>query len=169
MDTFKAIRTRRSVRSYTGQRVPEEIVTELLQAGMSSPSAGNQQPWQFIVVDDRKVLDALPTANPNVKMCKEAQLAILVCGDVTKEKYPGFWVQDCSAAVMNILLAAHARGLGAVWTGIYPIQERVDGFRRLFHLPETVFPLALIPMGYPAREVPCADRFQQDRVHRNCW
>lgn len=169
MNTIEAIRTRRSVRNYKGQKVPEEIVMELLHAAMSAPSAGNQQPWQFLVIDDRKVLDSLQNANPNAKMCKEAQLAILVCGDATKEKYPGFWVQDCSAAVMNLLLAAHDRGLGAVWTGIYPIQERVEGFRRLFKLPETIIPLALIPMGFPAKEVPQADRFQSARVHRNAW
>jgi nitroreductase len=169
MNTFEAVKTRRSVRNYQEQKVPEEIVMELLQAAMCGPSAGNQQPWQFIVIDDRKVLDSLLTANPNAKMCKEAQLAILVCGDLTKEKYPGFWVQDCSAAVMSILLVAHSRGLGAVWTGVYPIQERVDGFRRLLHLPDTVMPLALVPMGYPAKDLPHADRFQPDRVHRNRW
>src|SRR5512137_631213 len=99
MNTIETIRTRRSVRSYKDQKVPDEIVMELLQAAMCAPSAGNEQPWHFIVIDDRKVLDSLLTANPNAKMCKEAQLAILVCGDLKKEKYPGFWVQDCSAAV----------------------------------------------------------------------
>ena len=169
MNTFETIRTRRSVRSYKDQKIPDEIVMELLQAAMSAPSAGNEQPWQFIVIDDRQVLDSLLTANSNAKMCREAQLAILVCGDLKKEKYPGFWVQDCSAAVMNILLAAHARGLGAVWTGIHPIQERVEGFKRLFHLPEEIVPLALVPMGYPSKEVLVADRFQPERVHRNQW
>jgi len=169
MNTFETIRTRRSVRSYKDQKIPDEIVMELLQAAMSAPSAGNEQPWQFIVIDDRQVLDSLLIANSNAKMCKEAQLAILVCGDLKKEKYPGFWVQDCSAAVMNILLAAHARGLGAVWTGIHPIQERVEGFKRLFHLPEEIVPLALVPMGYPSKGALVADRFQPERVHRNQW
>lgn len=169
MDTIEAIRTRRSVRNYKGEKVPEAVVDDLLRAGMSAPSAGNEQPWHFVVIDDRKVLDSLITANPNAKMCREAQLAILVCGDTSREKYPGFWVQDCSAAVMCILLAAHDRGLGAVWTGVHPVKERVDGFRRLFGLPEAVIPLALIPMGFPAKEPAPVDRFDGGRVHRNAW
>jgi nitroreductase len=169
MNTLETIRNRRSVRNYKDQKIPEEIVMELLQAAMSAPSAGNEQPWQFIVIDDRKVLDSLMTANPNAKMCKEAQAAILVCGDTTKEKYPGFWVQDCSAAAQNILLAAHEKGIGSVWTGVYPIKERVEGFRKLLSLPENVIPFCLVPLGYPAKQAPQVDRFQKDRVHHNGW
>lgn len=169
MNTLEAIRTRRSVRSFTSKTVPKELIEELLHAGMSAPSAGNQQPWQFVVVDDRRILDAIMAVNPNAKMCKEAQAAVLVCGDTTKEKYPGFWVQDCSAAAQNILLAAHEKGLGAVWTGIYPIPERVSGFRALFKLPEHVIPLCLIPLGFPAKEAQPIDRYQKERVHQNGW
>jgi len=169
LNTIEAIRTRRSIRNYKSQPVPKDVVMEILAAAMSAPSAGNQQPWQFLVVDDRNLLDDIQNVNPNAKMCKEAQVAILVCGDMTKEKYPGFWVQDCSAATMNILLAAHEKGLGAVWTGIYPIQERVEGFRRLFKLPDHIVPLCLIPLGYPSKEMPVADRFLQERVHHNHW
>jgi nitroreductase len=149
--------------------VPKETIEELLRAAMSAPSAGNEQPWQFLVIDDRKKLDSITGVNPNAKMCKEAQAAILVCGDTTKEKYPGFWVQDCAAATQNILLAAHERGLGSVWTGIYPIPERVQGFRQLLEIPDTIIPFCLVPLGYPAKESPQVDRFQRDRVHYNSW
>jgi len=149
--------------------IPKETIEELLRAAMSAPSAGNEQPWQFLVIDDRKKLDSITGVNPNAKMCKEAQAAILVCGDTTKEKYPGFWVQDCAAATQNILLAAHERGLGSVWTGIYPIPERVQGFRQLLAIPDTIIPFCLVPLGYPAKESPQVDRFQRDRVHYNSW
>jgi nitroreductase len=169
MNTLEAISTRRSVRSFTSKPIAKEIVEELLRAAMSAPSAGNEQPWQFVVIDERKTLDRIIDVNPNAKMCKEAQAAILVCGDTTKEKYPGFWVQDCSAAAQNILLAAHDKGIGSVWTGIYPIEERVKGFRKLLSLPENVIPFCLIPLGYSAKQVAHVDRFQKDRVHHNVW
>jgi len=169
MNTLEAISTRRSVRSFTSKPIAKEIVEELLRAAMSAPSAGNEQPWQFVVMDDRRMLDRIIDVNPNAKMCKEAQAAILVCGDTSKEKYPGFWVQDCSAAAQNILLAAHDKGIGSVWTGVYPIEERVEGFRRLLGLPENVVPFCLVPLGYPAKQVPQVDRFQRDRVHHNGW
>jgi nitroreductase len=169
MNTLEAISTRRSVRSFTSKPIAKEIVEELLRAAMSAPSAGNEQPWQFVVIDERKKLDRITDANPNAKMCKEAQAAILVCGDTTKEKYPGFWVQDCSAAAQNILLAAHEKGIGSVWTGVYPIKERVEGFRKLLSLPENVIPFCLVPLGYPAKQAPQVDRFQKDRVHHNGW
>jgi nitroreductase len=169
MNTIEAIRTRRSIRHYTEKDISPELITELLQATMSAPSAGNGQPWQFVVVDDRSMLDQVPGISPYAAMCKQAKLAILVCGDTTKEKYPGFWVQDCSAAIMCMLLAAHEKGLGAVWTGAHPMPDRVIGLRRLFGLPENVIPLGLVVIGYPSRTVPPQDRYQADRVHHNKW
>jgi nitroreductase len=136
---------------------------------MSAPSAGNQQPWQFVVITDAQILDQVPTIHPYAAMAKGAPLAILVCGDRTLEKYPGYWVQDCSAAVQNLLLAAHGKGLGAVWTGIYPLSDRVAKFKELCLLPEQVIPLALVVIGYPAQTLAAEDRFRTDRVHRNTW
>ena len=149
--------------------IPKETIEELLRAAMSAPSAGNEQPWQFLVIDDRKKLDSITGVNPNAKMCKEAQAAILVCGDTTKEKYPGFWVQDCAAATQNILLAAHTLGLGAVWVGLYPIEDRVVAMRTLLGLPDRVVPLALVPLGYPAQPIPPENRFNAARIHREHW
>ncbi len=167
MDTLEAIHTRRSIRKYTDRPVPQELVTELLRAAMSAPSAVNSQPWVFIVIDDRKLLEEIPTFSPYAGMCREASLAILICGDTTQEKVPGYWVQDCSAATQNLLLAAHAVGLGAVWTGIYPMKDRIEGFRKAFGLPEHVIPLAFVPIGYPAQNPGPQDRYREEKVYHN--
>jgi len=161
--------TRRSIRKFKPGSVPESTIRLLLEAAMSAPSAGNEQPWRFVVIDDRKVLDEIPRIHPHTTMVKEAPMAILVCGDTTLEKCQGFWVQDCSAAVQNLLLAAHALGLGAVWTGFYPLQDRVDGMQKLLGLPRHVIPLALVPVGHPDQPSGRQERFREDRVHRNRW
>jgi nitroreductase len=144
-------------------------VEKLLRAAMMAPSAGNQQPWEFIVLTDRALLDEMPGIHPYCQMIRQAPVAVLVCGNVAREKHPGYWPQDCSAAITNLLLAAHALGLGAVWTGIYPRDERVQEFRAKFGLPEHVVPLALIPIGWPAETPPQPERHAPERVHRNTW
>jgi len=169
MNTFDAIFTRRSIRKYTDQTVPEELVTELLKAAMAAPSAGNEQAWQFIVIRDRAILDAIPLFHPYAAMLKCASVAIVVCGDLSREKFKGFWIQDCSAATQNILLAATARGLGAVWTALHPMEDRVAGMRRLLGLPAQIIPLSLVPLGYPAEHPGRADRFDAARVHNDRW
>jgi nitroreductase len=169
MDTMEAIRTRRSIRKFTDRPVERELVMELIEAAMYAPSAGNEQPWQFLVINDRALLDEVPHINPNAAMAREASVAILVCGDLTLEKFQGFWVQDCSAAAQNLLLAAHAKGLGAVWTGIYPMEDRVEKMRNLLGLPGHITPLALIPLGYPNKEATAESRFKKDRIRFNKW
>ncbi|MBU1003662.1 MAG: nitroreductase family protein [Proteobacteria bacterium] len=169
MDILEAIHTRRSIRKFTDQPVDKELVTQLLQAAMAAPSAGNAQPWHFVVIEDRPTLDRIPEFHPYAAMCRQAPLAILVCGDPTLEKYPGFWVQDCSAAVQNLLLAARGLGLGAVWTGIHPDQPRSTGMRNLLNLPEHIQPLALIPVGHPDQPSAAVDRFQPTRIHHDRW
>jgi nitroreductase len=163
------ILSRRSVRNYTGERVTDDQVTELLKAAMSAPSAGNQQPWSFVVVRNQEVLDRIPTVHPYAAMTPHASVVIAVCGDPTAPKYPDYWVQDCSAATENVLLAAHEMGLGAVWLGVYPNKERVEGIRQLLRLPERVIPLSLIAVGYPADSPPTADRFDASLVHYDHW
>lgn len=169
MDIQEAIFYRRSVRNYTDLPVSDEQVTGLLEAAMMAPSAGNAQPWQFIVVRDKERLSAIKEINQYAGMAAKAPVGILVCGDLSLEKYQGFWVQDCSAAVQNLLLAAHGEGLGAVWTGIYPLEDRVRGFRELFHLPKHVVPLAFIPIGQPAHQPKSASRYIQERIHKEQW
>lgn len=169
VDAIEAILSRRSIRRYTSQPVPEAAVRRLLEAAMSAPSAGNEQPWQFVVITDRRILDEIPAFHPYAEMLKEASVAILVCGDLRLERYRDHWVQDCSAATQNILLAAHASGLGAVWVGIYPTGDRVARIRKLLGLPSHVVPLCLVPLGYPAEQIPRAERYEASRVHQNRW
>ena len=167
METLKAILTRRSIRKYTGEPVSEEMIRKMLEAGMAAPSANNQQPWQFVVITDRKLLNAVPKFHEYAQMLKGAPCAILVCGeDPDKHLY---WQQDCAAAVQNILLAAHGLGLGAVWLGIYPREPRVKEMEKLLNLPGTVVPMALISIGHPAEDKPPANRFTEERTHRNQW
>jgi nitroreductase len=169
MDTLEAIHTRRSIRVYQNKPVAEETINKLLAAAMAAPSARNQQSWEFIVVTNRDVLDQISTINPNAQMAERSPLAILVCGNLQRETAPGYWVVDCAAAVQNILLCAHALGLGAVWTGTYPNEERMDGYTELFHLPEHVLPHTLVVIGYPAEQPPHQDRYQPARIHYNGW
>ncbi len=160
---------RRSVRRYTAQDVEEKDVRKLLEAGMSAPSAGNERPWHFLVIRDRRTLEGVMAFHPYPKMLKECAGAILVCGDPSLEKYPGFWVQDCSAATENILIMAVQLNLGAVWLGIYPIEERVSGLRDLVGVPDDVVPFSLIPYGHPAEERKLLDRYDGERVHHERW
>lgn len=169
MDAIEAILTRRSIRRFLNEPVSDEITETLLRAAMAAPSAGNQQPWQFVVIRDRAILDAISTAHPHAKMTAEAPLAIVVCGDTTLAKHEGFWVQDCAAAVQNLLLAAHASGLGAVWCGVHPNAEREEGLRQFLSLPEHIVPLALLVIGHPNEEKPPSERYDAARVHRDRW
>ena len=169
MDAIEAIMTRRSIRKYTKQPVADEIVGQLLQAGMAAPSAANEQPWHFVVIKDRSLLDEVPSFHVYSQMLKEATLAILVCEDPGLEITKGRGMLDCSAATENILLAAHALGLGAVWLGIYPVEERMNGMRKLLRIPSQIIPVALISIGYPDEKLRKEDRFKPERVHNNWW
>jgi nitroreductase len=163
------IHARRSIRTYTAEGVSEADVRELLEAAMAAPSAGNQQPWHFIVIRDRAVLDAVPAVHPHAGMAVHAPLAIVVCGDTSLETHKGYWMVDCSAATENLLLAVTAKGLGAVWCGIYPRPERIEGFTRLLGLPPHVIPLAFVPIGHPDEVKPPARRYKPERVHIDRW
>jgi len=165
MDALEAMLTRRSIRTYRDEPVSEEAIETLLRAAMAAPSAGNEQPWHFVVIRDRAVLDAIPSAHPHAQMAAGAPLAIVVCGDERLAKYEGFWVQDCAAATENLLLAAHASGLGAVWCGVYPSEERVAAVRGLLAVPEQITPFCLIVLGHPDESKGPGDRFDAARVH----
>ena len=164
-----AIFKRRSIRKYTNKEVTEETITELLKAGMAAPSAGNAQTWEFVVIDDDEILKKIPEIHNYANMVPDCSKAILVCGNKKLEKYDGFWPQDCSAATENILIAATDKGLGAVWLGIYPTEDRVDDFKELFDLPEHIIPFSMIPVGHPAEEKDKADRYKEEKVHYNKW
>lgn len=166
---YDNIMTRASVRSYTSQKVEAGKIDSLLHAGMAAPSAVNRQPWRFVVVQDTTTLHAIAETTPNARMAASAPLAIVVCGDMTvysddEQMLRQFWVQDASAATENILLAAHALGLGAVWTGIYPSEERCAAIGRLLRLPDTVTPLCTIVIGYPAEQPEVKDKWNTKNV-----
>lgn len=167
METLDAIFTRRSIRRYTNQTIPEEILQQLLQVGMFAPSANNTQPWHIVVLTDRDKLNRLAAALPYGKMLAQAPLGFVVCADTHLDEL--YWVQDCAAATQNILLAAHALGLGAVWIAVYPREERIKPVTELLALPKGVTPMCTIAMGYPAVTAPKANRYQESRVHYNTW
>ncbi len=167
MSIIDAIKTRRSIRQFTDQKVDETVLQHILAAAMHAPSAIDEQPWQFIVLDDRALMDAIPQFHPHAAMIAQAPVGVLICGDKRLFKLKDYWVQDCSAATQNMLLAAHALGLGAVWTGIYPSEERVQAFVNLLGLPDFLIPFALVPIGYPNETPPAKDPFKETRIHRN--
>ena len=134
---------------------------------MNAPSANNRQSWHFIVVDAREKLNAITEVHPYSQMLKQATLAIVVCGDTKVSE--SYWSQDCSAATENILLAARALGLGTVWLGVYPRDDRVTGVSKLFNLPKHITPLAVIAVGHPAEEKGRADRYDAAKIHKNGW
>lgn len=169
MEIIEGIITRRSIRKYTSQKISDEQVQVLLKAGMYAPSARNQQPWHFIVINKREILNKIAGIHPYAKMLTEVRLAILVCGDEALELSSGYWVVDCSAATQNILLAAHGLGLGSVWLGLHPREERKQAVRELFKLPANIQPLSLISIGYPNESKEIPDRFKPERIHFNFW
>ena len=169
---IETIMTRTSVRAFTDRPVEDEKIEQMLRAGMAAPTAVNKQPWAFVVVKSREQLDRLKEANPNARMLASAQLAIAVCGDMTKAiegPMQSFWIQDASAATENILLAAHALGLGAVWTGVYPNPERVAAVSEVLELPSYAVPLCVIPIGYPAESPEPKDKWKTENLHYEKW
>lgn len=170
-DTLNTIMTRTSIRNFTSQKVEEDKVEQLLRAGMAAPTAMNCQPWEFVVINDRELLDQLCDSLPSAKMLKEAQMAIIVCGNMQKAlegDMQSLWVQDASAASENILLAAHAMGLGAVWTGVFP-SDNVKIVRNTIKLPQHIVPLNVIPIGYPKGEYEPKNKWNTEKIHYNAW
>jgi len=166
---MNAIFKRRSVRSYTDRPVSGEDIHDLLHAGMSAPTANNARPWQFIVVNDKEILEKMPMDNYTLGV-KGAQAAIVVCGDTEKDVMKGALnVIDCSAATENILVEAADKGLGSVWYAAYPMEDRIKHIRELFSLPENIVPYAVLPIGWPEKETEVQDRFDAAMVHENRW
>ena len=158
------IAERKSVRKYLNKSVEEDKIDAMVKAGMAAPSGMDRCPWEFVVVTDREALDSMAAKLPYAKMLTNAPLAIVVCGDTTRSSY---WYLDCSAATQNVLLAAEALGLGAVWTAAYPYEDRIDVVRQNTGLPENIVPLCVIPIGYPDGPQKAKDKFDLQRVHRN--
>ncbi len=162
---------RRSIRLYTDAPVSEAVVQKLLEAAMAAPSAAAKDPWRFVVVRDRGTLSKIAEALPNGRMIAKAALGIVVCGEVpaAHDQQVGYLVQDCSAAIENLLLCAHILGLGACWLGVYPREQRMDALRNILALPAPVIPVGCISIGCPAETKPPRTRFEQDYVHFEKW
>lgn len=163
--------TRRSIRQYVDRDVPEEMIQDLLEAAMSAPSAVAKDPWHFIVLKKRESLNKLADILTHGQMLRQATAAFVVCGDIT-EAHGGlesYMLQDLSAAVENILLAANALGLGTCWLGVHPRPERMEGIRKLFALPRNIIPMCGVAIGWPKDPPPARTRFNPDKVHREGW
>ena len=163
--------TRRSVRRYSGEPVTDAEIRDLLEAAMAAPSACAKDPWHFVVVRGRAALDKLADALPNGPMLRQADAAIVVCGDLARahRNMESYLIQDCSAAVQNLLWAATTRGLGACWLGVHPNEERMTPIRRQFGIPDAILPFAAIALGRPAEFPEPRTRFRADVVHAGKW
>ncbi len=171
-ETLNTIFSRRSIRKYSDKKIEQSTIDLLIKAGLSAPSNVNKMDWEFIVIDDKEILERVANATLYGKMTKDAPLAIVVCGNLDRTlmgEGAEFWVQDCSAAAENILLAAHSLGLGAVWTGVYPTSDRIRNVSKAIgNIPLNIVPLALIPVGYPLEdEILVEKELPTDRVHYN--
>jgi nitroreductase len=163
------ILTRRSCRSFLPKKIEDEKIDYLLKAAFAAPTAKNIQPWHFIVITDRKILDEIPKFHPYSKMLYEAPLAICVCGESARDKFNGYWMQDCSAATENILLAANSMDLGSVWIGVYPREERIENLKKLLEIPDGITPLSLVAIGYTNEEKAPSERYKESRIHKEKW
>lgn len=162
------IMTRTSIRQYTNEPVSKADIETMLRAGMAAPTAVNKQPWHFVVVTDKAKLKAL--SGGRGRMLEQCAVAIVVCGDMEKAmpgKAKEYWIQDCSAATENILLAANALGLGAVWTGVYPMEDRMAAVSKAMKLPETIVPLCTIVIGHPVEQPKPKDKWKPENVSYN--
>ncbi len=162
---------RRSVRVYSPGEVSEAALTKLLEAAMASPSAMTKDPWRFVVVRDKQTLAKMTAALPGGKMLATAAAAIVVCGDLeaTLENQLSYLLQDCSACIENLLLCAHALGLGACWVGVHPAEDSLRQIKAVFSLPRSVIPVAAIALGHPGEQPEPRTRFNPAYVHWEKW
>ena len=165
--TLQTILNRKSVRTYTSQEITPDKIDQLLKAGMAAPSSRDRRPWHFIVISEKSVLEGLGDQLKNAAVLKSANKAIIVCGD--DQLSDNCWFLDCAAVTQNILLAAESMGIGAVWTAVYPYEDRAEVVNKAFDLPEHVHALAIIPLGYPQGEHITKDKYDDSRVHYNKW
>lgn len=172
LSALDVISTRTSIRAYQDRPVGADTVELLLRAAMAAPSARDRRPWAFVVVDDRALLRQLADSLPYAQSAAAAPMAVVVCGVLSESQgatNAGWWVQDAAAASENLLLAAHAVGLGAVWTGVYSYEDRVRAVRNVLGLPRHVVPLNVIPVGYPAENPAPKQKWDPAKVRRNGW
>lgn len=169
MDFSQAILTRSSIRKYTGEKIDEAQWDQIFRFAFAAPSAHNLQPWHFIRIDAEDQLGLIAGSHPYAKMVPEAGGAILVCGDSLIQKVEGFLVEDCSAAIQNMLTGINGLGLGGVWIGVYPVEQLITRMCKLFDLPSHIIPIGLIAVGHKQGSREPIDKFKPERIHRNTW
>lgn len=167
MSEYGALLKRRSIRKFKQERIPDDTVQRILTAGMAAPSAHNNQPWEFIIIRDKKMLSDLSRVCKYWKLLTEADIAIVVVANLSQYNLEprGFFIEDCSACTQNILIAAQGEGLGAVWLGCYPAEENMEGTRQLLGIPADIIPISLVACGVPAEEKPAHNEYYPGKVH----
>jgi len=169
MDGMKALLTRRSIRIFRSDPIEPEAIRSILEAAMHAPSAGNQQPWRFVLIQDRAALQSIAIEHPYASAVESCPMAVLVCAATRDLPHPDFWAVDCAAATENLMLAAHMLGLGSVWVGLYPKRDRMAILSRLVNLPDDVEPFALIPLGHPLERPEQPDRYRPEWIRAEHW
>lgn len=163
MNIIDAILKRRSIRKYKDKEIPEEILKEIIKAGMYAPSSSNKRPWFFILIKEKEILKKIADFHPYAKMLYSSACAILVCGNKNLQSVEGYIALDCAAATQNILLSAYGLGIGSCWIGIYPREARMDFIRDLLKLEDCFVPISLVSLGYPDEEKQMPERFEPDK------
>lgn len=170
MDAIDVILTRKSTRTFKADKVEKAFVDTILQCGYSAPSADNMKGWEFIVIDDKEVLASIGDISQGIQFVKDAPLGIAICANISNDAYKGFWVSDCSTVAENMLLAAHALGLGAVWAAIHPLENRMLKFAKLLNLPKNILPLCVIAIGATGENTRSVKKeIDHNKVHINKW
>jgi nitroreductase len=169
MDAMEAILTRRSIRRYTGEPVTDDEIRQVIKAGAHAPSASNRQPCHYMVIRNPELIQRIAEFHPYAKMAPQAGSCIVVCGDAERQETVGFLVEDCSAAIENMLLAARSMGLGTVWCGLHPVEKLTDAMRSFLSLPDNIIPVGLVVIGHGAEERAVNDRYDEARVHWDKW
>lgn len=169
MDVLEAIFTRRSIRKYTGEPISDQDMETVLRAGFHAPSAHNYQPWEFIILRDKSNMERIAKVHPYAKMLPHAEACIIVCGDNKKQTTTGFLIEDCSAAIQNILIAAHGIGLGAVWCGLYPVTHLTQEVNKVCSLPDHIVPVGMVVLGHKGEEKKTVDKYDSTKVHHEVW
>lgn len=169
METFQTIISRRSIRKYKSIKPDDEKINLLLKAAMYAPSAMNLQPWHFIVINSKEMIEWTVKSVPHAEMINQSGCAILICGDSSIEKNESWLIQNCSAAIQNMLLAAYDSGLGTCWIAVHGMNDIVKNLKEQFKLPSEIIPVALIAVGYPDEEPKADERFKPEKIHFNKW
>src|SRR5699024_9768161 len=169
MDVLDAIFSRRSIRKFTGEVISDNNLQTLLKAGFQAPSAHNFEQREFVVIKDKKVIEKITKFHEYAQMLANAGCGFVVCGDKEKQPERGLLVEDCSASIQHMLLAAHGLGLGAVWCGLYSQEKLTSPMSELLELPENILPIGLIVVGEKAEEKRVIDRYDESKVHFDKW